>query len=121
MSATQVGIVYSTVSHMLRYIIIPDNDSQLTNGTFRLNAGESQITVAKTLYNNIGAASCLALHFGVAVNKLPDPRCAVVNTATNMVVGIINADPAVDVPPNAITTKYLNDSKVQVGWKLTGG
>lgn len=44
MAATRFGIVYSTDTLNILRLIIPDDDSALTDGTHALEPGEAQIT-----------------------------------------------------------------------------
>jgi hypothetical protein len=80
--------------------------------------GESVVRVPTTQYRSLGPDTCVKIAKGVAV--LPNPRCAVINLPTGLVTNVINADDSLDVPPNAITTKFFNHATVQTGWKWDG-
>lgn len=43
MSVTKFGIVYDTTTLSLIRIVVPDTDSELTDGTHPLAAGEAQL------------------------------------------------------------------------------
>jgi hypothetical protein len=98
-AATTLGIVYATGSKALRRFILPDNDSDLTNGTYPVAPGETLLVATDTGDRSI--ARLLSL-IQAATGTIPaDPRCAVVDAA-NKVVTVINADPALDSHPSGV-------------------
>jgi hypothetical protein len=118
MAATTVGLVYSLRTNMLRRIILPDTDVSIVDQhIYPLAQGEGMFVVARTLYNSIGAKSCLALRLGVAVVNIPDERCAVIDTNGN-VVQVIQADATLDAVPGFT---LMNHKNVQIGWTLKNG
>lgn len=95
MAATNFGVIYAVGSAQIRRYYYPQDDNQLA--TYPLLAGESMVQVARGPYASTAAWQA-AVNTAVtnAAGKPPgDPRCAVVN-GLNVVVNVINADPALD-------------------------
>jgi hypothetical protein len=117
MPQSTMAYVISTVSGMLRSIIVPDYDEQLLKPGWTL-PGETLLIVP------LGPTDIpSALHQVEAITgKRPaDPRCAVV--ANGVVVDVINADPAIDVLPSAllVSTPAAGGPPVDIGWTYSPG
>jgi hypothetical protein len=92
MSSTKLGIVYSTVSKMIRRVIVPDNDKQLEDQS-HIGNGETMLVVSKDV---IQSPSDIYSQVELAIGKKPqDITCAIVDK-NGSIVRLIKADPAID-------------------------
>jgi hypothetical protein len=93
-AATQVIVIYSTESKILRRKIIPDSDSQPS--VHQPGPGESRLLISLSLpYDDASCRAAIAMTTGVTP---PSGRCCVVDGSGN-VVGVCGADPALDPAP----------------------
>ena len=127
--SANVAVIYATGSKEIRRIVLPDNDSEL-NDPALVGKGESMLVVARKTITAPGDAELAVLaKTGIAP---PDPASAVVDAQGN-VVGLIAADPAVDVlldktvslvgeaqgvavgdTYNKVTGKFINALRVEI-------
>jgi hypothetical protein len=92
--ATQLAVFYATCSKILRRKVIPDNDGQLA--VHQPAPGESRLLMPlDQRYDDAACRAAIAAATGVAP---PSGRCVVVDDR-GVVIGICNADPAIDVHP----------------------
>jgi hypothetical protein len=95
MAVTQVGAFFATASKLLQRVYIPShNDSEITQQP--LAAGETLMNVPLATYQTGGAAAVQALIGAPTFSG----RCAIADKNTNLVVGIIIADPSLYTDPN---------------------
>ena len=92
--ATRLVVIYATHSKVLRRKIIPDDDSQL--GLHQPGPGESRLVMP--LSAPFDDTACRAAIAAVTGAVPPSGRCCIVDAGGN-VVGVCNADPALDKHP----------------------
>jgi hypothetical protein len=90
-AATQLAVFFATESKILRRKIIPDDDTQLA--ALRAPPGESLILLP--LAKPYDDAACRAAICEATGLRAPSGRCCVVDD-TGTVIGVCNADPAID-------------------------
>jgi hypothetical protein len=90
--ATQLAVFFAADSKILRRKLIPDNDAQLEGLT--ASHGESMILLP--LARPYDDASCRAAIAAATGITPPTGRCCIVDTSGE-VIGVCNADPALDV------------------------
>src|SRR6266487_4191265 len=93
-AVTQLAVFYATDSKILRRKVVPDDDAQLANLT--VPPGESIMLLP--LSEPYDDASCRAAIAAATGSVAPSGRCCVTDGAGN-VVGVCNADPALDNHP----------------------
>ncbi len=93
-AATQLAVFYATGSKVLRRKVIPDDDAQLAG--LSTPAGESMLLLP--LVQPFDDASCRAAIAASTGTAVPSGRCCVIDDGGN-VIGICNADPALDTHP----------------------
>lgn len=102
MPATQIAIYIATESKMIRGVLVPDSDEQLT--LCRTPAGETMLIVPAFnggLFDERGVPD--PANYQYVIDQVvkatgvtpPDPRCAVVDQS-GVVEAMICADPAID-------------------------
>lgn len=102
-AATQLVVIYSTESKILRRKIIPDSDSQLS--IHQPGPGESRLFISLSQpYDDASCRAAIAMTTGVTP---PSGRCCVVD-GSGKVVGVCGADPALDPAPPG-TSLVLSD------------
>lgn len=95
----KTGIVYATKSGIIRRVIVPTNDTELTDPR-HAGRGETLIIVdRKSLRSLNDIEAAVAKSFG---KKPADSRCVVVDEKTAMVVGNIHCDPELDALPDLL-------------------
>ncbi len=90
------GIIYATQSKILRRIVVPSDNSSLNFLATMVGPGES--IVARPTGHGDGHAQWAAAVQSVTGVMPPSAACAVVD-ATNTVILIVMADPALDTHP----------------------
>jgi hypothetical protein len=95
MSKTQIIIVYSPTQALRRTVIIPDDDSQVSMHTKNIQPGECVVVGLLSDYRLYGPDAMLSRYLN---RQATTDRCAVIDH-TGTVVGIVNADPAIDRLP----------------------
>jgi hypothetical protein len=93
-SAMQIVVIYAAGSKILRRKIIPDDDSQL--GLHQPGPGESRLLLP--LAHRHDDAACRAAIAATTGVTPPSGRCCIVDAA-GIVIGVCNADPALDAHP----------------------
>ena len=92
--ATQLAVFYATGSKILRRKVIPDNDAQLA--LHQPGPGERRLLMP--LDQPFDDASCRAAIAAATGATPPSGRCCIVDAMGN-VIGVCNADPALDTHP----------------------
>lgn len=113
MAATKVIIVYSPNQNAVRRVIHPDHDAQIDALLSTVQAGEEYLIEDIEDYKVYGPYALLGW------NKLTPPdstRCVVVRD--ELVVATVNADPSIDVIPDAELHQH---DEACVGWNCCNG
>jgi hypothetical protein len=100
--ATRLVVIYATRSKILRRKIILDDESQL--GLHQPGPGESLLLLP--LSAPFDDASCRAAITAATRAEPLTVRCCIIDAGGN-VVGVCNADPALDTHPAGQRTKSL--------------
>jgi hypothetical protein len=93
-SATRLVVIYATGSKILRRKIIVDDDAQLA--VHQPGPGESRLLLP--LSEPFDDAACRAAIAAATGGEPPSGRCCIIDGDGN-VVGVCNADPALDTHP----------------------
>lgn len=97
MPSTKVGIVYGTKSKIVRRIIVPDDDFELSLPQ-HLGPGESMLVQDRHLPHSVHAAQdAVCKHHGLT--ERPNAKCHLVCKVTGEVHGVVIADPELDTHP----------------------
>ena len=92
--ANRVVVIYATRSKILRRKIILDNEAQLD--LHQPGSGESRLLLP--LSSPFDDASCRAAIAAATGAVPPEGRCCIIDAAGD-IVGVCNADPALDTHP----------------------
>ena len=118
MASTQALIVYATVSQIVRRVVVPDSDGEISNPQLFCGPGEGAVVVAQqALIDGPSVNSVLANALSVSLQAIPTGRCAVVD-GTGTVAAIIMADPLLDSIPQR--TLVATDT-AGIGWTYLAG
>lgn len=111
--ATQLAVFYATQSKILRRKVVPDDDTQLEGLTSLF--GESMLLMRLDRpYDDVSCRAAIAAATGVSP---PSGRCCVLNESGE-VIGICNADPALDIHPLG---RLVASDSAETGDRYVGG
>jgi hypothetical protein len=113
MAATQLAVIYATESKILPRELIPDDDEQLR--ILAVPAGESVFRM--WLDRTYDGASCRVAIASVTGVEPSSRRCCIVGEAGH-VIGVCNADPALDVHPQG---QFVPSDDAGPGNRFVGG
>jgi hypothetical protein len=94
----QIGVIYGTESKIVRRVVIPDSPGELPNhvgdgeSLFRLELPDDPLVttdadwISRQFYEEMG----------IAADKLPSARCALVDASDGIVTSVLMADPVID-------------------------
>lgn len=119
-----VGIVFSTVSGMLRYIVVPDTAQEHESHSKRIWSGETYLVADLPSVDEAdGSASLSLTDIEAAITKItgkpvPSPERGVILDQEGTVVAVALMDSAVDPGLHKGFALVLDD-QAEVGWTIT--
>ncbi len=93
MTSANIGIVYGTLSGIIRRVIVPDDDAELSGGAHPIGNGETLLVVAKS---DAPTMSDIPAAVEAAIGR-PTPSGRVAVVTDGIVTAVIHADPLIDV------------------------
>lgn len=119
-----VGIVFSTVSGMLRSIVIPDTAQEHAIHRKGINSGETYlVTDLPTVDEPDGSTSISLTDIEAAITKItgklvPPPERGVILDQEGIVIAVALIDSNID-PGLSKTLTVVVDDVAEVGWAVT--
>lgn len=119
-----VGIVISTVSGMLRYLVIPDTVQEHDSHGKRIWSGETYLVAnLPAVLQPDGSFSLSLTDIEAAITKVtgkpvPAPERGVMLDKQGTVVSVALIDPAID-PGLRKDVAVVLDAQAEVGWSVT--
>ena len=117
--AVSAILIYSTVGHAVRRVVLPDNDAELGSHISSMHPGESYLTLPHSTLASADFHEVLATHLGVDRTTLVMPRAALIDDS-GTVVQVLAADADIDTP--LIGHLLVNSLTANIGdkWFITG-
>lgn len=116
---TKIGIVYAANSKILRRVIFPDSDRELTDPAHVAQGETMLVRDIEEFLNRPQGQMFTQWAEGIieqATGKKPDnPRCVVVSDSTSLVTKVILADPELDTIGGCTLIKHMT---AKPGWVL---
>lgn len=110
-----IGLVYGRITGLLRKIVIPNSDADLSS---HVNAGEALIVVSRDQYAAMTGPDGIQAYVNSVTGTVPSGyRAAMVDEVGNA-VSIHFADPGCDYPHSG--HRLIWNSAVQKDWLLIG-